>query len=143
MRSFQVVSAYASINQGRVLVSQDQFRARAHALVAIGEPDEHGCIEAEVTGSIGFKKGELFAYDGELSKALVLCLDEVEIKESYDPGNLEDMEREELLQMALALDLKPHPNTGKAKLIEAIKARQDEMLKEQDSQKGEGSEGNE
>lgn len=116
MKLYEVIAAYASVNQGKVQVSHEQFRARRFALKPLGD-DLYLVMQPT-----GFKRGEVFGHDGEMPKCLASCLSEVDAFRVP----LEDMDREELLEFARGLGLKPHPNTGKEKLLEVIKAREDE-----------------
>ena len=154
MKRYEVVAPVVNVISGTVRVTPDQFRARRHALALVGEAED-GTVEATVSSSVGFKRGEVFGYDGEMPKCLALCLEALEpepeaeiepqaeataehenVPESEDAGevietmdiDLEDMDREELLSFAKAIGLNPHPNTGKPKLIELIRAREDEMV---------------
>ena len=45
--------------------------------------------------------------------------------------NLDDLDIDQLRVMAKELDASFHPNTGRAKLVEIIKAKQDELLANQ------------
>ena len=126
MKIYEVVAPYAGVNSGRVEITPEQARARRFALEPLGD-DLY-----RVTHATGFKRGEVFGFDGDMPKALALCVATAEPK-SDEPGSLEDMDREELLAMAIELGLKPHPNTGTPKLIKAIKERQDQLLAEQEA----------
>ncbi len=146
MKLYEVVAPYAGVNSGKVEITPEQARARRFALEPLG-----GDLY-RVTQPTGFKRGEMFGHDGEMPKCLALCLEAVEPEpeaeaeataehenapESEDAGevietldiDLEDMGREQLLAFARGLDLTPHPNTGKPRLLELIRARQDEMIR--------------
>jgi len=123
MKTYEVVAPYAGVNSGTVQITPEQARARRFALEPLGD-DLY-----RVTQATGFKRGEMFGFDGDMPKSLALCLEAAET----EPGSLEDMDREELLAMAKELGLKPHPNTGKPRLLEVIKEQQDVMLAEQEA----------
>jgi hypothetical protein len=150
MKLYEVVAPYAGVNSGMVEITPEQARARRFALEPLG-----GDLY-RVTQPTGFKRGEVFGHDGEMPKCLALCLEAVEPEpeaeaeataehenapESEDAGevietldiDIEDMDREELLSFAKAIGLNPHPNTGKPRLLEVIKERQDVMLAEQEA----------
>jgi hypothetical protein len=148
MKLYEVVAPYAGVNFGMVEITPEQARARRFALEPLG-----GDLY-RVMQPTGFKRGEVFGHDGEMPKCLALCLEAVEPEpeaeataehenapESEDAGevietldiDLEDMDREELLSFAKAIGLNPHPNTGKPRLLEVIKERQDVMLAEQEA----------
>lgn len=128
MKLYEVVAPYAGVNSGMVGVTPEQARARRFALEPLGD-DLY-----RVTQPTGFKRGEMFAFDGDMPKALALCLEALEPEtEAENVPDLEDMDREELLSFAKAIGLNPHPNTGKPRLLEVIKERQDVMLAEQEA----------
>lgn len=140
MKLYEVVAPYAGVNSGMVEITAEQARARRFALEPLG-----GDLY-RVTQPTGFKRGEMFAFDGDMPKALALCLESLEpatenVPATEEPGevietldiDLEDMDREELLSFAKAIGLNPHPNTGKPRLLEVIKERQDVMLAEQEA----------
>lgn len=150
MKLYEVVAPYAGVNSGRVEITPEQARARRFALEPLGD-DLYRVMQPT-----GFKRGEVFGHDGDMPKDLALCLEAVEPEaeaeaeataehenapESEDAGevietldiDIEDMDREELLAMAKELGLNPHPNTGKPRLLEVIKERQDVMLAEQEA----------
>jgi len=143
MKIYEVVAPYAGVNSGRVEITPEQARARRFALEPLGD-DLY-----RVTQPTGFKRGEMFAFDGDMPKDLALCLEALEPEPEIEPEteeageteeaietldiDLEDMDREELLSFAKAIGLNPHPNTGKPRLLEVIKERQDVMLAEQEA----------
>ncbi|HOD32981.1 MAG TPA: Rho termination factor N-terminal domain-containing protein [Holophaga sp.] len=143
MKTYEVVAPYAGVNSGTVQITPEQARARRFALEPLGD-DLY-----RVTQPTGFKRGEMFAFDGDMPKDLALCLEALEPEPEIEPEteeageteeaietldiDLEDMDREELLAMAKELGLKPHPNTGKPRLLEVIKEQQDVMLAEQEA----------
>lgn len=137
MKIYEVVAPYAGVNSGRVEITPEQARARRFALEPLGN-DLY-----RVTQPTGFKRGEMFAFDGDMPKDLALCLEALEPEPEIEPEteeaietldiDLEDMDREELLSFAKAIGLNPHPNTGKPRLLEVIKERQDVMLAEQEA----------
>jgi hypothetical protein len=154
MKLYEVVAPYAGVNSGRVEITPEQARARRSALEPLGD-DLYRVMQPT-----GFKRGEVFGHDGEMPKCLALCLEAIEpdpqaeiepeaeataehenAPESKDAGevietldiDIEDMDREELLSFAKAIGLNPHPNTGKPRLLEVIKERQDVMLAEQEA----------
>ena len=140
MKLYEVVAPYAGVNSGRVEITPEQARARRFALEPLGDN------LYRVTQPTGFKRGEMFGFDGDMPKALALGLESLEpetenVPAAEEPGevietldtDLEDMDREELLSFAKAIGLNPHPNTGKPRLLEVIKERQDVMLAEQEA----------
>lgn len=148
MKLYEVVAPYAGVNSGMVEITTEQARARRFALEPLGD-DLYRVMQPT-----GFKRGEVFGHDGEIPKCLALCLEAIEPEpeaeattehenapESEDAGevietldiDIEDMDREELLSFAKAIGLNPHPNTGKPRLLEVIKERQDVMLAEQEA----------
>jgi len=140
MKLYEVVAPYAGVNSGRVEITPEQARARRFALEPLGDN------LYRVTQPTGFKRGEMFGFDGDMPKALALGLESLEpetenVPAAEEPGevietldiDLDDMDREELLSFAKAIGLNPHPNTGKPRLLEVIKERQDVMLAEQEA----------
>lgn len=128
MKLYEVVAPYAGVNSGMVKITPEQARARRFALEPLGD-DLY-----RVTQPTGFKRGEMFAFDGDMPKDLALCLEALDVvPEAENVPDLEDMDREELLSFAKAIGLNPHPNTGKPRLLEVIKERQDVMLAEQEA----------
>lgn len=128
MKIYEVVAPYAGVNSGRVEITPEQARARRFALEPLGD-DLY-----RVTQPTGFKRGEMFAFDGDMPKDLALCLEALDVvPEAENVPDLEDMDREELLSFAKAIGLNPHPNTGKPRLLEVIKEQQDVMLAEQEA----------
>jgi len=119
MKTYTTILA-ARIGTGILALSVAQASVRRHALTSLGE----GLYE--ITGPVEFKVGETFGYDQELPRCLVACLEESE-------QALEDMDQLQLLAMAQSLGLNPHPKTGKPKLLDAIKAKQDDLLAEQEA----------
>ena len=110
--------AAARIGTGILALTPTQASSRLPNLRALGD----GCFE--ILTPVEFKAGETFGFDQELPRSLVACLEESE-------QSIEDLEQPQLLAMAHALGLTPHPKTGKPKLLEAIKAKQDELLEVQ------------
>jgi len=110
-----------TIGQGKLGLDQAQASRCGSALADLGG----GLFE--ILAPVQFKAGETFSHDLPIPKTIAHCLDEVE-----EPEALEDLDIEQLRAMATTLEAKFHPNTGKLKLIEIIKARQDEMLAEQE-----------
>jgi len=128
MKTYEVVAPYAGVNSGTVQITPEQARARRFALEPLSD-DLY-----RVTQATGFKRGDMFGFDGDMPKSLALCLGAAETEpEAENVPDLEDMDREELLAMAKELGLKPHPNTGKPRLLEVIKEQQDVMLAEQEA----------
>lgn len=126
MKLYEVTAPAVNVISGTVRVTPDQFRARRHALALVGEAED-GTVEATVSHSVGFKHGEVFGYDGEMPRALAVSMSEVEEKAVLD-FELEDLDQKQLLQFARELGINPHHATGKPKLIELIRARQDELV---------------
>ena len=126
MKLYEVTAPVVNVITGTVRVTPDQFRARRHALMLVGEAED-GTVEATVTQSVGFKRGEVFGYDGEMPRVLAVSMSEVE-EQSVMDFELEDMDQKQLLAFARELGLSPHHATGKPKLIELIRAREDELV---------------
>lgn len=110
-----------TIGQGKLGLDQAQAARYGSALADLGD----GIFE--ILAPVQFKAGETFSHDLAIPKTIAHCLDEVE-----EPEALEDLDIDQLRAMATTLEAKFHPNTGKPKLIEIIKVRQDEMLAEQE-----------
>lgn len=140
MKLYEVVAPYAGVNSGRVEITPEQARARRFALEPLGDN------LYRVTQPTGFKRGEMFGFDGDMPKALALGLESLEpenenVPAAEEPGevienldiDLDDMDRDELLSFSKSIALNPHPNTGKPRLLEVIKERQDVMLAEQEA----------
>lgn len=70
-RTYRVVGEYVTIPSGRLRISVAQAINRSHALGGIPENTKllKDGDEFEVLKPIGFRTDEVFAYDGELSKA--------------------------------------------------------------------------
>lgn len=62
MRSYEVVSRAARLASGRLKLTPQQGRDRAHALREVGK----GVYE--LTAAVEFKRGECFEWDGEPGK---------------------------------------------------------------------------
>lgn len=120
MRTYTTIAA-ARIGTGILALSLQQASTRTHALRDLGDG------QYEILQPVEFKVGETFGYDQEIPRVLAACLEE------SGEANLEDLDQVQLLAMANSLGLTPHPRTGPPKLIEAIKARQDELLAEQEA----------
>jgi hypothetical protein len=115
MKTYTVTGPVVALALGTLALTSAQAGLRAHALDPLGE-DRYN-----IRSRVEFKKGETFGYDQEIPKALADCLEECHSK------SLEDMDPVQLLAMARSMGLNPHPNTGKPKLLEAIKIRQEEL----------------
>lgn len=122
MKTYAVTGAGARLVLGTLRLTKEQAASRKHALLPLGE-DTY-----TLTGPVEFKHGEIFGYDQPIPKTLAEEIGEVEESILLD---LDAMEQSELLQVARQLDLSPHPNTGKAKLLDMIHAREDELLQAQ------------
>jgi len=121
MKTYTTIAA-ARIGTGILALSVQQASTRTHALRDLGDG------RFEILQPVEFKVGETFGYDQEIPRVLAACLEE------SGEANLEDLEQVQLLAMTKSLGCPAqHPRTGKAKLIEAIKTRQDELLAEQEA----------
>jgi len=121
IRTLQVVHFFP----GAVLqLTPDQVEIRSHNLRDLKD----GTFE--VIHPIEFRAGEEIGYSGDITPAMARVVDTLDLTDGLP---LEDTDRESLLAIAQGLGLKPNPNTGKAKLIEAIKAEQDRLLAEQNA----------
>lgn len=122
MRMCQVRSVRAAFHPGVVLhLSPDQVRDRAHNLASLGDG------RYEVRSALEFCQGEILGVEGEIPLAL---LTELEVEDGMDVDP-ERMDQPQLLAFAHGLGLTPHPKTGKSKLLEMIRAREDERHAEQ------------
>jgi hypothetical protein len=65
MRLFEVTSPFVLLNSGRIRLTDKQYTDRAHAL---GKTDDVHVYTIEKP--VGFKHGEVFEYDGELTPTL-------------------------------------------------------------------------
>lgn len=65
MITYHVTGSFVTINSGKVTLTESQAKRRSHAIKALG-----GCVY-EVVRSIGFKRGEVFGFDGEVNKKLL------------------------------------------------------------------------
>jgi hypothetical protein len=65
MKTYEVTGTYVSVNSGTLRLKPEQAAARAHAL------KETGKHLFEVLSPVGFKRGEVFGYDGQINKALL------------------------------------------------------------------------
>lgn len=144
MRFYEVKNDYITIRAGSlVALGTNQARARAHALEHI-EGDRY-----RVRMEVGFKRGEVLGYDGEIPKILASQLvfepiitqaveqtEEIKTNEATKAeavvddlcglAFLDHMEREELFNLAIEIGLHPHKNTGEAKLKDLIKKSQED-----------------
>ena len=122
----------ATLGEGILALTPRQAAIRGHALKPLGE----GLFE--ILKPVQFKAGESFGYNLPLPKILadVVATDEDEDEGDGSGGDdaLEDLDPVQLFAFAETLGLKPHPNTGKAKLISVIKAEQDKQLAEQEAE---------
>lgn len=116
----------ATLGQGILALTPRQAAIRSHALAPLGG----GFFE--ILQPVQFKAGESFGYNLPLPKVLAAIVDLESEPEGGPDTPLEDLEPVQLFAFAEALGLKPHPNTGKAKLIAQIQAKQDELLAEQE-----------
>ncbi len=109
------------IGEGQLVLNPSQAAARSHALARLGDN------VFQIIAPVEFKAGETFGHDLAIPKTIAACLEE-----AGELPPLAEMDPIELRVMAEQLGLKPHPNLGKAKLIEAIQAREDQLLAEQE-----------
>jgi hypothetical protein len=65
---FIVSSRVASFTGGVIKLTEDQARTRMHCLKSLGKN------RYEITGTVHFKQGEEFDYEGDLPKALAINL---------------------------------------------------------------------
>jgi hypothetical protein len=70
MKKYQVTGPMVQLFSGKVQLSPEQSGPRKHNLAQV-----KGNV-FEITAPIQFKQGETFGYDGEISKAMALDLDE-------------------------------------------------------------------
>lgn len=120
MKTYTTTAA-ARIGTGILALSLQQASTRTHALRDLGDG------QYEILQPVEFKVGETFGYDQEIPRVLAACLEE------SGEEALEDLDQVQLLAMANTLGLSPHSRTGKPKLLEAIRARQDQLLAEQEA----------
>lgn len=121
MKKIAVIGAFISLHSGTVVLSAEQARSRLYALDPLGDG-----IYA-ITAPIGFKRGEVFAYDGPLPKSLLM---ELNVEDSAKEGaNLKEMDVAQLLVLAgSAHGLTFAPRTGRKKIIEAIEEARTKAL---------------
>jgi hypothetical protein len=104
-------NAAARIGTGILCLTPSQATSRTANLRALGD----NCFE--VVSPVEFKAGETFGYDQELPRSLISSLE-------ASVATLEEMERDQLFELAQSLGLTPSPKMGKPKLLEAIHAKQ-------------------
>lgn len=70
MRKYRVVAGAAAFISGTLHLTEEQFKAREHALSATKTADEF-----RILGPVQFKRGEEIGFDGEVSKQLMELLE--------------------------------------------------------------------
>lgn len=92
MKAYQVVAISVTLNDGIIQLTNDQIRRRRHLIKVIDEKKNLYQIEQPCH----FKKGEVFAYDGEVNKVLLQEISEVgELKKDEDGKPRETKESKE------------------------------------------------
>ena len=77
MICYDVVGAGVKLPGGNVRLTIEQAKTRAHALEAVGEPDNEGVGTFLIKQPIQFKQGEKFWYDGVPTRAMAHQLEEL------------------------------------------------------------------
>lgn len=80
MRRYIVTGASANFAGGVLKLTKEQAKAREHALEDLGD----GYFE--VMTPVGFKRGEIVGFDGEVNKALLQLVDEIGEAPSAPPA---------------------------------------------------------
>jgi len=76
VNAYKVTVAFINIHSGTLILHSSQARARAHRLTALGDN------RYEVSDPpVGFKRGETFAFEGELPKALWRSVEAIPISD--------------------------------------------------------------
>jgi len=73
MKEYQVIGRQATLHNGKVVLTEAQASSRAHHLKRLDSKKDI----YEITGSVSFKTGEIFSYDGEVNKVLLEEIGEV------------------------------------------------------------------
>jgi len=80
MKRYVVTGASANFASGVLKLTKEQAKAREHALEDLGD----GYFE--VMTPVGFKRGEIVGFDGEVNKALLQLVDEIGEAPSAPPA---------------------------------------------------------
>jgi len=80
MKRYVVTGASANFASGVIMLTEEQAKARVHALKDLGD----GYFEVMTT--VSFKRGEIVGYDGEVNKALLQLVDEIGEAPSAPPA---------------------------------------------------------
>lgn len=75
MRKIKVTGDFIFLHSGKVRLDKKQAKAREHGVKHV-ENDVY-----EITGPVGFKRGEVFFYDGDIGKSHV-----EDVEETRGPG---------------------------------------------------------
>ncbi len=72
MKTYTVIGAYASFMSGVLKLTEEQYKARKHALNPVGDS------LYQVVQQTSFKKGEILGYEGDVNKTLLQDITPVE-----------------------------------------------------------------
>ena len=115
MKLIRIKARMAEFSPGHILhLTEEQASPRIMNLEDLGEGRYH------VERRVEFREGEIIGFEGDITPA---------IHELVELGDvpLEGMDPLQLMARARGLGLSPHPNTGKPKLIDLIRARETDL----------------
>jgi len=93
MDKYRVIGRSVNVASGILELSEDQAASRNHSLTSLGE----GLYQ--VDGPVQFKRGEEFGYDGDVNKALMAELEDIDGSDKSERELLiEEIERAESLE---------------------------------------------
>lgn len=118
MKKLKVIAGSAGFHTGILALTPSQAKARSASLKPMG-----GGLY-EILSPVQFKHGEEVSFDGQFSKHQLASL---EVEDAPSSADLESMDKDELLALALErFGVKIAPQTGAAKIVEKIKALEEE-----------------
>jgi len=94
MRIFKTTGGGVNLAAGNLVrLTEAQVMHRLHNLRLVDGPDVDDRSTYEIINPLNFKVGEVFWYNGEVNRALLRRLDEIEVlMESWDPtAKLDDI----------------------------------------------------
>ncbi|MDH5541968.1 MAG: hypothetical protein OEY64_03275 [Nitrospinota bacterium] len=87
MKKYKVIGASANFHSGKLQVTEEQFKARSHALKKLTDEAGGTC---EILSPVQFKRGEEIGYDGAVSKSLLADISPADDTPGSDGDNTAD-----------------------------------------------------
>ncbi len=89
MKNYKVLSTFVTLHGGTLILSADQVKRRSHLL------SENDDGSFSINGSVGFKKGEIFHYDGVVNRSLLELIEEIDDSADVPEENIDEETPEE------------------------------------------------